>query len=148
MPSTASTTRWESPTDADRCHAPPVPLARWGRMSHRLVVLAVIAGCAAPPAPRRPVPTAKLADLDDATRSEAATAAASERACPRIVHPRLWAVERDGKTSYLYGTYHVGVPADRLPDVVTDAFLAATTIGFESVDDDAAPLEDPTRGTL
>jgi uncharacterized protein YbaP (TraB family) len=113
-------------------------------MSHRLVILVVAAGCAAS-TPRHPVPTAQLDDLDDAARSQAATARASEHVCPRVVHPRLWRVERDGRTSYLYGTYHVGVPADRLPDVVIDAFLAADTIAFESIDD---PIDDPTRGTL
>lgn len=45
-------------------------------------------------------------------------------ACPAITHPWFYRVERDGRTSYLLGTRHVGVGADQLPDAVATAFVA------------------------
>lgn len=46
--------------------------------------------------------------------------------------PMLWRVERDGKTSHLLGTIHLGIPAESLPAPVWDAFSAGTTFVSEA----------------
>jgi len=109
----------------------------------RLVAIAIaVAACHAPAR----VPTSKLADLDDSYTDGDRRREASVNACPAIVNPRLWRIEKAGKTSHVFGTYHVGVGRDRLPAVVTDAFASARVIAFESIGDVAAPPDDePTR---
>lgn len=99
------------------------------RVALALMIVACHAGLA-------PVPTSRLADLDDSYTEEDQRRAASAKACPAIVKPRLWRIEKDGKTSHVFGTYHVGVGRDRLPDVVVDAFMKARVIAFESLNDD------------
>ena len=109
----------------------------------RLVaIVIVVAACHAPAR----VPTSRLADLDESYTDGDSRRAASAQACPAIVNPRLWRIEKAGKTSHVFGTYHVGVGRDRLPAAVTDAFTSARVIAFESIGDVAAPPDDePTR---
>jgi uncharacterized protein YbaP (TraB family) len=50
-----------------------------------------------------------------------------------IAHPFLWSIEKDGKTSYALGTFHVGVDAEtRLPQLVWDKLDGATTLVTET----------------
>ena len=45
----------------------------------------------------------------------------------------FWAAEKDGKTSYLLGTMHMGVEAEtRLPQIVWDKLDAAPTFAMEA----------------
>jgi uncharacterized protein YbaP (TraB family) len=83
------------------------------------------------------VPTSKLADLDDSYLDDDMRRVASERACPEVKRPWLWRVEGGGTTSFLFGTYPVGVGRDRLPTSVTEAFASARTLVVETTDDDA-----------
>src|SRR5690349_8691109 len=47
--------------------------------------------------------------------------------------PLLWKAEKDGKTSYLLGTIHVGVdPTTRLPDLVWQKLEAEPTFAMET----------------
>jgi uncharacterized protein len=47
--------------------------------------------------------------------------------------PLLWKAEKDGKTSYLFGTIHVGVdPTTRLPDLVWQKLDAEPTFAMET----------------
>ena len=108
-----------------------------------LAALLVITACGA-----GLVPTSKLADLPESYTDGDARRAASEQACPAITRPRLWRIEKAGKTSHVFGTYHVGVGRSRLPGFVTDLFTRARVIAFESVsgEEKAEPPEDDDPG--
>lgn len=99
-------------------------------------VAMLFAACHRPALPTTlpPAPTAKLADLDDSYTDDDVRREAADKACPTIVRPRLWRVEKGGKTSHLFGTYHYGVSSTLLPAVVTDAFDSARVVAFESVE--------------
>lgn len=50
-----------------------------------------------------------------------------------LPHPLLWAIEKDGKTSYALGTFHMGVdPTTRLPDVVWHKLDAEPAFAMET----------------
>lgn len=56
--------------------------------------------------------------------------------------PLLWKVEKDGKTSYLLGTIHVGVdPTTRLPDVVWQKLDEKPVFAMETDLSDASKLQ-------
>jgi len=60
-----------------------------------------------------------------------------------LQHPLLWAATKDGKTTYLLGTIHVGVDAEaQLPDVVFDKLDASPAFAMET------DLNDPVLGHL
>ena len=101
----------------------------------RLCAILVLVACGAP-AVRPPTPTAQLADLDDSYTDADAKRDASRKACPSITKPRLWRIEKAGKTSHLFGTYHVGVGREQLPAVVEREFTRARVVAFESLNDD------------
>src|SRR5690348_14339640 len=51
----------------------------------------------------------------------------------RLPHPFLWAVEKDGHTTYLFGTIHLGVDAEaKLPDAVWQKLDAAKAFAMET----------------
>jgi uncharacterized protein YbaP (TraB family) len=77
-----------------------------------VAVAACSSGRAAPPAP--------------------STHAQAMAACPRVVHPYLFTVEKDGHRSYLLGTHHVGVSLDRMPRAVRHALRTAKLAVFET----------------
>jgi uncharacterized protein YbaP (TraB family) len=65
-------------------------------------------------------------------------------AAPRdpLPHPLFWSIEKDGKTTYVLGTMHIGIDADdRLPGFVWNRFHTATTFAMEADLDDAAALD-------
>lgn len=50
-----------------------------------------------------------------------------------LPHPLFWSVEKNGKTTYLLGTMHMGVDAEaRLPQIVWDKFDAAPVLAVET----------------
>jgi uncharacterized protein YbaP (TraB family) len=50
-----------------------------------------------------------------------------------VARPLLWAIEKDGRTSYLFGTMHVGVDAETdLPPAVWDAFRRSSCFVMEA----------------
>ena len=50
-----------------------------------------------------------------------------------LKHPLFWKLEKDGKTSYLLGTMHIGIdPNTRLPDSVWKALDASPTFAMET----------------
>jgi uncharacterized protein YbaP (TraB family) len=54
-----------------------------------------------------------------------------------LAHPLLWSAEKDGRTTYLFGTMHTGVDAAaRLPPVVWAKLDAARTFAMETDLDD------------
>lgn len=68
-----------------------------------------------------------------------------------VARPLLWSAERDGKTTYLLGTMHVGVdPEARLPKIVWDKLDAAAAFAVETDVTDASiqRIGDRRGGTL
>jgi uncharacterized protein len=108
------------------------------------LLLATFAACHAPPsrntAPARPVlaptssaPPVRLAPAQPQPESPLPAGEA------RITAPLLFALTRDGRTSYLLGTLHLGVDAKhQLPTWVWDYFTAATTFAMEADPNDPA----------
>jgi uncharacterized protein len=111
-----------------------------------LMAIAAVAGCkkseskpaptttATAPTPAPAPATAVPAGSGSAIDSSPAPGAA-------ITRPFFYKVEKDGKTSYLIGTWHLGVDAEKqLPPAVWDAFAAAKTFAMETDPDEAAQL--------
>jgi uncharacterized protein YbaP (TraB family) len=68
-----------------------------------------------------------------------------------LAHPLLWAAEKDGRTTYLFGTMHTGVDAaTRLPAIVWAKLDAARAFAMETDLDDptAADAVRPPPGSL
>jgi uncharacterized protein len=66
---------------------------------------------------------------------------ANPKAGDPITRPFFYKVEKDGKTSYLLGTWHVGIDGEKqLPKSVWDAFAAAKTFAMEADPADPAML--------
>src|SRR5262244_3708330 len=68
-----------------------------------------------------------------------------------LAHPLLWSAEKDGRTTYLFGTMHTGVDAaTRLPPIVWAKLDAARAFAMETDLDDptAADAMRPTAGSL
>jgi uncharacterized protein YbaP (TraB family) len=59
--------------------------------------------------------------------------------CPEITHPFLYRVERDGTTNYLFGTRHMSVALDKLPQFVRDTLFTQKLIVFETPDHEPKP---------
>ncbi|HEX7836084.1 MAG TPA: TraB/GumN family protein [Kofleriaceae bacterium] len=120
----------------------------------RVAVLAILAAAlgacqrspdAIPAAPAR-------AGARAGSTPEAAPAAVARDPLP---HPLLWSVEKDGHTTYFFGTMHRGVDAaSRLPAIVWNKLDAARAFAMEADLDDPAladairPTERSLRDTL
>jgi uncharacterized protein YbaP (TraB family) len=66
-------------------------------------------------------------------------------------HPLLWAAEKDGTTTYFFGTMHTGVDAQaRLPAIVWSKLDAARAFAMETdLDDPSGPAAiPPSTGSL
>ncbi len=56
-----------------------------------------------------------------------------------LPHPFFWSVEKDGKTTYMLGTMHVGIDAEaQLPQIVWDKLDAARAFAMETDINDSA----------
>jgi uncharacterized protein len=57
-------------------------------------------------------------------------------------HPFLWAVEKDGTTTYMLGTMHMGIDAKRrLPEIVWQKLEGARAFAMETDPNDVAKLD-------
>jgi len=68
-----------------------------------------------------------------------------------LAHPLFWAVEKDGKTTYFFGTMHMGIDATtQLPPIIWNKLDAAKTFAMEADLDDPniASMIKPTKGSL
>jgi uncharacterized protein YbaP (TraB family) len=90
-----------------------------------------------------------------AALTPAAPAAGSASAEPKpavLAHPLLWAAEKDGKTTYLFGTMHIGIDAEtRLPPVVWAKLHDAKAFAMEADINDPkliAAMITPAKTTL
>jgi uncharacterized protein YbaP (TraB family) len=123
------------------------------RRAIALLALVAAAGChrhedaaAAPPAAQAP-------QARHAPAPAAADPWASHSKKDPLAHPLLWAIEKDGHTTYALGTMHMGVdPETRLPDLVWQKLDAAPTFAMETdlSDNSLADLmtKRPDGGTL
>ena len=62
--------------------------------------------------------------------------ALANQLCPKVTGPYFFEVKKQGKTSHLLGTRHVGVPLAKFPAVVRGDIEAATLAVFEVAPDD------------
>lgn len=101
-----------------------------------VLVLLVLVGCerdrtSAPANAGSAVdPWAVVANPDDPP-SLAERHKMAEEACPTVKAPYFFRVEKDGHTSYLLGTYHIGVPFSKFPPIVHDTLHDAKLVVFE-----------------
>jgi uncharacterized protein YbaP (TraB family) len=59
-----------------------------------------------------------------------------------LAHPLFWSIEKDGKTTYILGTMHMGVdPETRIPDLVWKRLDEAPAFAMETNLDDASKLD-------
>src|SRR5687767_2987736 len=91
-----------------------------------LALLTVLVACK--PAPSEPA----RGEAVEAAPRDAGLDPWAERPLTPIRCPFLWTVQRDGTTSYILGTFHVGIAAKQLPPAVWDAIEAAPTFALES----------------
>lgn len=116
--------------------------ARRGWLAPQLV-LSLLVGCShgteAPSAPTGataatgPSPVAASQPKDPWAVSPK-TDSVAELACPTVVAPFFFRIEKNGKTSFLLGTRHIGVAWRKMPAVVHDAFDHAKLLVLETVD--------------
>jgi uncharacterized protein YbaP (TraB family) len=66
----------------------------------------------------------------------------AEKLCPTVT-PYFFELTKDGKTSHILGTRHVGVPFAKLPKVVHDDLHAAKLAVFEVAPDDKGGFDEP-----
>lgn len=63
-----------------------------------------------------------------------------------LPHPLLWSAEKDGRTSYFFGTMHAGIDAaTRMPSIVWRTIDAAPAFAMETDLDEAAGSAAPAR---
>ncbi len=119
-----------------------------------VLVIALLVGCGQPDdartkpkadlsGPIRIVEERKAPVADPWATPPAATSVA-DTACPTVTAPYFFRIEKNGTTSYLLGTRHIGVAWRKMPDVVHDALERASLVVFETVDDDGS-IDGPAR---
>jgi uncharacterized protein YbaP (TraB family) len=103
-------------------------------------------------------------EKSEPTRPAVATPSGSARQAPNqpdpwakphtdgapLTHPLLWALEKDGKTTYFLGTMHIGVDPERLPALVWTKFDSAPAFAMETdlSDPSIAKMDREDHGTL
>ena len=113
------------------------------KLRHATVFVALItasAACKSKPEHTPPAvpPTPVTAGAGSASGAEPPAPAADPWTKPAtkkdpLAHPLFWAVEKDGKTTYVLGTMHLGVDAEaRLPAVVWKRLDDAKTFAMET----------------
>lgn len=99
---------------------------------------ATTAGSAAPEAdPWGKEPAVDPGDPPDATT----TKELADKACPIVKAPFYYRVTKRGKTSFMLGTRHLGVPLTKLPAKIKDQVLKSSLVVFET------PPGDDAEGT-
>ena len=76
---------------------------------------------------------------DPWAKAPAGPTSVAEQACPRVTSAYFYRIEKDGKTSHLLGTRHIGVAWRKMPSVVHDAMRDSKLVVFETLEDDDAP---------
>lgn len=86
----------------------------------------------------RSAPPAGSAAVPDPWATPTTGSSVAETACPTVTAPYFFRIEKNGKTSYLLGTRHIGVAWRKMPRVVHEALANARLVVFETVDDDGS----------
>jgi uncharacterized protein YbaP (TraB family) len=66
-------------------------------------------------------------------------------ACSTVKKPFLWEIEKDGKTSYLFGTVHTEIAWSEVPDYVHERLNHSKSAGFEIVEEYFAANKEKNR---
>jgi hypothetical protein len=75
----------------------------------------------------------RIAGLMVAILAASAACKKPESRAHQLLHPLFWSVERDGKTTYVLGTMHMGIdPAAQIPDRVWKTLDAAPAFAMET----------------
>lgn len=117
---------------------------------NRLIVLAgLVIACGGsgeslpkPSSGSAPAAAPVVAEPEPALPDPAATKALADKACPRIVAPYYFQIEKNGKVSHILGSRHMSVPFAKMPAIVKDELPKARLVVFETVGDD--DTESPT----
>jgi uncharacterized protein YbaP (TraB family) len=98
-------------------------------------------GSAAPTPPPTDDPWGKEPASDPGDPPDATTTKElADKACPVMKAPFYYRATKNGKTSHLLGTRHLGVPLSKLPKKVHDQLLKSSLVVFET------PPGDDTEG--
>lgn len=120
------------------CEHPYEPRAKRARMRTyiALVLVAVLGACDRTSTPNpTPPPTAQAKTPPPAPVAKDDPWAPVEVPKPKdpLPHPFFWSAEKDGKTTYFLGTFHVGIdPETRLPDYVWKKLDDSPTFAMET----------------
>lgn len=131
-------------------------------MSRFIVVVVVALFACRDDSRKAPGPGSAKPAIENKTKTEggvsdpwakpAKTGSVAETACPTVTAPYFFRIEKDGKTSYLLGTRHIGVAWRKMPKVVHEALDNAKLVVFETVDndgtDDTPAPSKPARDAL
>jgi uncharacterized protein YbaP (TraB family) len=74
--------------------------------------------------------------------------ALANKACPKVTRPYFYRIEKGGKTSYMLGSRHLGVPLAKMPDNVKKQILASKLVVFEVAPGDEADEKQPEQPPL
>jgi hypothetical protein len=77
---------------------------------------------------------------------EEAAKALADKACPRVVAPYFYRVEKAGKVSHILGTRHMSVSLDKMPPPVKQTLANAKLVVFETAPGDDGESE-PVEGS-
>jgi hypothetical protein len=74
----------------------------------------------------------------------------ADTVCPTVAAPYFFRIEKQGQTSYVLGTRHLGIDLAKFPANVTDALVAARLAVFETAPDDRSDelVPDPPHAPL
>lgn len=96
-------------------------------------------GSAAPPTPTTDDPWSKEPVADPGDPPDATTTKElADKACPVMKAPFYYRATKNGKSSHLLGTRHLGVPLAKLPQKVKDQLLKSRLVVFETAPGDDA----------
>jgi len=105
------------------------------------VILLALVGisCKREPTPDVTTPIAKSGSAAPSVAGSGSAAVAKdpwatppEPAPKTITRPLLWSIEKNGITSYAFGTMHLGVDPDQLPQIVWDKLESEPAFGMET----------------
>jgi uncharacterized protein YbaP (TraB family) len=98
----------------------------------------------APPSEDKPDPWTEPAAPPDFTEAQAL----ADKACPRVLKPYFYKIEKGGKTSFMLGSRHLGVSLAKMPENVKKQIVASKLVVFEVAPGDESNEEQPDQPPL